>query len=62
MPLKQDTGHAERRETEGLYPIPVAVAGVVSNQFGPALLFSFGGLLSALAMLFGLTQRVLREI
>ena len=48
--------------SSGLYPISVAVAGVLSNQFGPALLFSFGGLLLALAMLFGLTQRALREI
>jgi MFS family permease len=46
----------------GLYPLSVALAGVLSNQFGPALLFPFGGLLLGLTMLFGMTQRALREI
>jgi MFS family permease len=46
----------------GMYPLSVALAGVLSNQFGPALLFPFGGLLLGLAMLFGMTQRALREI
>lgn len=46
----------------GMYPLSVALAGVLSNQFGPALLFPFGGLLLGLVMLFGMTQRVLREI
>jgi len=32
------------------------------NQFGPAILFPFGGLLLGLVMLFGMTQRALREI
>jgi hypothetical protein len=48
--------------SSGLYPLSTALAGVLSNQFGPTLLFSFGGLLLALAMLFGMTQRALREI
>jgi len=46
----------------GLYPLSVALAGVLSNQFGPAILFPFGGLLLGLVMLFGMTQRALREI
>jgi len=35
---------------------------VLSNQFGPAILFPLGGLVLGLAMLFGMTQKVLREI
>ena len=46
----------------GLYPLSVALAGVLSNQFGLAILFPFGGLLLGLVMLFGMTQRALREI
>jgi MFS family permease len=46
----------------GLYPVSVALAGVLSNQFGPAILFPFGGLLIGLAMLFGMTQKAVREI
>ena len=46
----------------GLYPLSVALAGVLSNQFGPAILFPFGGLLLGLVMVFGMTQRALREI
>lgn len=46
----------------GLYPVSVALAGVLSNRFGPAILFPFGGLLLGLVMLFGMTQRALREI
>ena len=46
----------------GMYPLSTALAGVFSNQFGPAILFPFGGLLLGLAMLFGMTQKVLREI
>jgi hypothetical protein len=38
------------------YPLSVALAGVLSNQFGPALLFPFGWLLLGLVMLFGMTQ------
>lgn len=48
--------------SSGMYPLSVAVAGVLSNQFGPAILFPFCGLLLALVMLFGMTQRVFREI
>lgn len=48
--------------SSGMYPLSVAMAGVLSNQFGPALLFPFGGLLIGLAMLFGITQKALREI
>jgi MFS family permease len=46
----------------GLYPVSVALAGVLSNRFGPAILFPFGGLLLGLVMVFGMTQRALREI
>ncbi|HLZ60519.1 MAG TPA: MFS transporter [Ktedonosporobacter sp.] len=46
----------------GVYPLSVALAGVLSNQLGPAIFFPFGGLLLALSMLFGMTQRALREI
>jgi hypothetical protein len=46
----------------GTYPISVAVVGALSNQFGPAILFPFSGLLLALVMLFGMTQRVAREL
>jgi MFS family permease len=46
----------------GVYPLSVALAGVLSNQLGPASFFPFSGLLLALAMLLGMTQRALREI
>ena len=46
----------------GLYPVSVALAGVLSNQLGPAIIFPFGGLLLGLVMLVGMTQRALREI
>lgn len=46
----------------GVYPLSVALAGVLSNQLGPASFFPIGGLVLALAMLLGLTQRALREI
>jgi len=46
----------------GVYPLSVALAGVLSNQLGPASFFPFSGLLLALAMLSGMTQRALREI
>ncbi len=46
----------------GMYPLSVALAGVLSNRFGPALLFPFSGLLLGLALLFGITQKALREI
>jgi MFS family permease len=46
----------------GVYPLSVALAGVLSNHLGPAIFFPLGGLLLALAMLFGMTQLALREI
>ena len=46
----------------GLYPLSVALASVLSNQFGLAILFPFSGLLLDLVLLFGMTQRALREI
>jgi MFS family permease len=46
----------------GMYPLSVALAGVLANQFGPAILFPIGGLVLALALTFGMTQRALREM
>jgi hypothetical protein len=46
----------------GVYPLSVALAGILSNHLGPAVFFPFSGLLLALAMLFGMTQRALRGI
>ena len=46
----------------GLYPLSVALAGVLSTRFGPVILLPFSGLLLGLVMLFGMTQRALREI
>jgi MFS family permease len=46
----------------GMYPLSVALAGILSNQFGPALLFPVGGLVLGLALLFCMTQKAMREI
>lgn len=46
----------------GMYPLSVALAGVLSDHFGPALLFPASGLLIGLMMLFGMSQKALREI
>lgn len=46
----------------GTYPISVALGGVLTAQFGPAILFPFSGLLLALAILFGIAQRELRDL
>ncbi len=46
----------------GLYPVSTALAGVFANQVGPAILFPFAGLVLAVVMLFGMTQKVLREL
>jgi MFS family permease len=46
----------------GVYPLSVSLAGVLSTHLGPASFFPLSGLLLALAMLFGMTQRALREI
>jgi hypothetical protein len=40
----------------------VALAGIFSNQFGPAPLFPVGGLVLGLAILFCMTQKSMREI
>lgn len=45
----------------GTYPLSVALAGVLSDRLGPALLFPFSGLLLGLPILFGITQRELRD-
>ena len=46
----------------GVYPFSVSLAGVLSTHLGPASFFPVGGLVLALAMLLGLTQRAVREI
>lgn len=46
----------------GLYPVSVALMGVLAERFGPTMLFPLSGLLIGLTMLFGLTQKALREI
>lgn len=46
----------------GIYPVSAALAGVLSNHFGPTILFLFGGLLLGLVMLFGITQKALRQL
>lgn len=48
--------------SSGMYPLSVALAGVLSNTFGPAILFPFSGLGLALVMLVGMTQRALRDL
>ncbi|HEU5348412.1 MAG TPA: MFS transporter [Ktedonobacterales bacterium] len=46
----------------GLYPISVAVGGVVVDHFGPAILFPITGALLAVAIVYGLFQRELRNM
>ena len=44
----------------GVYPLSVALAGVLTDHLGPAIVFPVSGLL--LALVIGMTQRALREI
>ncbi len=46
----------------GMYPISAALVGVLSNHFGPAILFPCSALLFGLVVLLGFTQKALREI
>ncbi|HLG78926.1 MAG TPA: MFS transporter, partial [Ktedonobacteraceae bacterium] len=46
----------------GTYPISVALGGVLTNHFGPVILFPFSGLILGLTILFGISQRELREL
>ena len=46
----------------GLYPVSTALAGVLATHLGPAILFPLSGLVLAVVMLFGMTQKVLREL
>ena len=48
--------------TFGAFPLSVAVAGIVVNRFGPAILFPVSGAALFAAILFGLSQRELREV
>lgn len=46
----------------GCFPISVALAGVLVDRFGPALLFPFGGFALILSVFLGLMQKGLREL
>lgn len=46
----------------GLYPISVALGGVVVDRFGPAILFPITGVMLSGAILYGIFQRELREL
>ncbi|HEU5375912.1 MAG TPA: MFS transporter [Ktedonobacteraceae bacterium] len=46
----------------GSYPISLALAGVLTNAFGPAILFPFGGATLILAIFLGIAQKELREL
>jgi len=46
----------------GSFPISVVLAGMLTNHFGPAILFPFSGLALILAISLGLTRRELREL
>lgn len=48
--------------TLGLYPISVALAGVVSTHAGPQILFPISGALMLLAAFFGLSQKEIRKL
>jgi hypothetical protein len=45
----------------GSFPLSVAVSGVLVHHLGPAPFFPVAGILVAVAVLFGLTQREFRE-
>lgn len=47
---------------QGLYPVSTALAGVLAIHFGPVLLFPLAGLILALTMLLGMSQKVVREL
>jgi MFS family permease len=46
----------------GLYPISVALGGVVVDRFGPAILFPITGVMLSGAILYGIFQRELRDL
>lgn len=46
----------------GTYPISVALAGVLTNRFGPVILFPFSGLLLFLAIASGIGRKELRDL
>ena len=46
----------------GLYPLSVAVGGLVVDRFGPAILFPITGVMMFGAILYGIAQRELRDL
>ncbi|GHO47755.1 MFS transporter [Ktedonospora formicarum] len=46
----------------GLYPVSTILTGVLANHYGPVIIFPIDGIVLAVVMLFGLTQKVLREL
>jgi len=46
----------------GTYPLSVALAGVLSTRLGPQILFPYSGLVLAVVVLGGITQKALREL
>jgi len=46
----------------GVYPLSVALAGLVTTHFGPTLIFVATGALMALASLFGWLQPEMRKL
>jgi MFS family permease len=46
----------------GLYPLSVAVGGLVVDRFGPAILFPITGAMMFGAILYGILQRELRDL
>jgi len=48
--------------TLGLYPLSVAIAGVLTSRLGPAILFPISGAMMLAAALFGWLQREVRKL
>jgi MFS family permease len=46
----------------GLYPFSVALAGLLTTRFGPALLFPLSGTMMVIAAVFGWLQREVRDL
>src|SRR6266700_3944255 len=46
----------------GLYPLSVALAGIITTHLGPAVIFPLAGIPACIAVVFRLWQRELREL